>query len=80
MSQVNYILLKYFLVKLYFAGIVPNNNPLDRPTSNGFFSKKVLTDPVLIAKIADAFNKINKDSTADSLAAAKASRVAKLRR
>jgi hypothetical protein len=43
----------------------------------GYVSKKVITDSTLISRLAQVFDEINKDSTADKLAASKANQISK---
>lgn len=64
-------------MEVYFAGVVSNDDPLKMPDVPGFISKKLVTDPNITKKIAEVFQKINADTSADQQAAAKASMIAR---
>lgn len=70
-------MLNKYVVRVYFAGTVNNEDPTKRPSKAGYITKKLVVNPVIAKTIADAFKKVNEDISIDSEAAAKASLVAK---
>lgn len=57
---------------LYFAATVSNNDPLTKPSAQGYLSKKLVMDQQLLSSLFNVFNRINSDRSADQIAFTKA--------